>query len=165
MWFYRKMKVIYLIRHAKSDWNNPLLTDFERPLNKRGLQDAPFMAKKLAELDFNPSLIVCSPAQRTTSTAELIAPKTSILFENSIYEASLNNLTHLINLLPNEHNQIALIGHNPSITSLSNYLTDDFIGNMPTCCIIKIELEIDTWKEITQGIGIQQFFIYPKAFI
>ncbi|PCJ28311.1 MAG: phosphohistidine phosphatase [Flavobacteriales bacterium] len=158
------MKALYLIRHAKSDWNNPDLTDYERPLNKRGFKDAPFMAKKLLELNFNPGLIVASPAQRTSSTAELISKNTSVLYENSIYEASLNDLTTLISALPNENSEIALIGHNPSITTLSNYLTNDIIRNMPTCSIIKIELEIEHWNEIIQGIGIQKFFIYPKAF-
>jgi phosphohistidine phosphatase len=159
------MKTLYLIRHAKSDWDNPALTDFERPLNKRGFRDAPFMTKKLEELDFNPDFIVCSPAQRTKDTAQLIANSTSTLYDSSIYEASLNDLTRLINFLPNKHKEIAIVGHNPSITSLSNYLTFDFIDNMPTCSIVKIELEIDNWNETTQGIGIKKFFIYPKAFL
>ncbi len=159
------MKTLYLIRHAKSDWKNPALTDSERPLNKRGLRDAPFMAKKLNELSFNPDLIVCSPAQRTKTTAELISKSTSCLYDASIYEASLNDLTHLINSLPNEKTAIAIIGHNPSITNLSNYLTNDFISNMPTCSIVKIELEIDSWNETIQGIGTKKYFIYPKAFV
>lgn len=159
------MKVVYLIRHAKSDWNNPVLTDFERPLNERGLRDAPFMAKKLLELNFNPGLILCSPAQRAVTTAELISKQTSILYENSIYEASLNNLVHLINFLPSEYKEIAIIGHNPTITSLSNHLTDNITSDMPTCSIAKIELEVDHWNEVVQGIGTQKFFIYPKAFV
>lgn len=158
------MKTLYLIRHAKSDWDNSSLTDFERPLNKRGLQNAPFMAEKLMELNFNPGLIVCSPAQRTTSTAELISKTTSTLYIDSIYEAALDDLIHLINKFPNEYDEMAIIGHNPSITKLSNYLTDDLINNMPTCSIIKVELEIDNWNEIVQGIGTKKFFIYPKAF-
>ncbi|MBL4594416.1 MAG: histidine phosphatase family protein [Flavobacteriales bacterium] len=158
------MKTLYLIRHAKSDWENPSLSDFDRPLNSRGIRNAPFMAQKLIELNFNPGLIVCSPAQRTTTTAELISKNTSILFEKSIYEASLNDLIHLINFLPKEHEEIAIIGHNPSITNLSNYLTDDFIDNMPTCSIVKIELEIDNWNEIIKGIGMKKYFIYPKGF-
>ena len=159
------MKTLYLIRHAKSDWNDPSLTDFERPLNKRGLRDAPFMSDKLKELDFNPDFIFCSPAQRTKTTAQLIAKSTSILYFDSIYEASLKDLTELINFFPNNHKEICLIGHNPSITALSNYLTDDFIDNMPTCSIVKIELEIDNWDETTQGIGVKKFFTYPKAFL
>lgn len=164
------MKTLYLIRHAKSDWNSSDLTDFERTLNKQGFNEAPFMAKKLIEYNFKPDHIICSPAKRTTSTAQLICaeinyPLKDIIFEHSIYEASVNALVSLVNSLPNNKNEITIIGHNPSITELSNYLTDEHIGNMPTCSIIKIELEIDNWDEITRGIGIQKFFIYPKAFI
>ena len=159
------MKILYLIRHVKSDWNDPALTDFERPLNKRGFKDAPFMIKKLDELNFNPDFIVCSPAQRTKTTAQLMVNSVSTLYNSSIYEASLNELIQVVNFLPNNHKEIALIGHNPSITNLSNYLTDDFIDNMPTCSIVKIELEIDNWDEITQGIGTKKFFIYPKSFV
>jgi len=162
------MKTLYLIRHAKSDWK-PDLTDFKRPLNKRGIKDTPFMAKKLIELEFNPELIICSSAQRTTATAQLICeeinyPQEEILFNQSIYESSIDNLISLINQFPNKNNEIALIGHNPSITMLANYLTGNYIGNMPTCSIVKIELEIDNWNEVIEGIGIQKYFIYPKAF-
>lgn len=164
------MKTLYLIRHAKSDWNNPTLTDFERPLNKRGFRDAPFMGKKLIELNFNPSLILCSPSNRTTITAELICNEIDyrledVKFDQSIYESSNSNLIKLINQLPNKHNQIALIGHNPSFTMLSNYLTENYIGNMPTCSIVKVELEIDSWNEIIEGIGVQKYFIYPKMYL
>lgn len=158
------MKTLYLIRHAKSDWNNPTLSDFDRPLNKRGLRDAPFIAKKLKKLDFNPELIVCSPAQRTITTSELIANKTCTLYIDAIYEASLSDLTHITNALPYKHSEIAIIGHNPSITALSNYLTNDYIDNMPTCSVVKIELEIDNWNEVIEGIGTKKYFIYPKAF-
>lgn len=159
------MKILYLIRHAKSDWSNSALLDYDRILSEKGITDTVLMAKKLNELNFKPSLIICSPAQRTTSTADFISRGTSILFYNSIYEASLIDLIELINVLPNEHKEIALIGHNPSITKLSNYLTDDFIDHMPTCSIVKIELEIDNWNEIVHGIGIKKYFISPASFI
>lgn len=159
------MKTLYLIRHAKSDWSDSTLADFDRTLNKRGFRDAPFMASKLDELGFNPDFIVCSPAKRTKITAQLIANSVSTLYEPSIYEAALKDLIQLINFLPNNHKEIAIIGHNPSITALSNYLTDDFIDNMPTCSIVKIELEIDNWNETTLGIGIKKYYTYPKAFL
>ena len=159
------MKTLYLIRHAKSDWKNPGLTDFERPLNKRGLRDLPLMKEKLADINFNPELAVCSPAQRTKTTAEVLAKNTSCLYDPAIYEATLNDLIFLINTLPNRYNEIALIGHNPSITSLSNYITENYIAHFPTCGVVKIELEIGHWNEIVQGIGIKKAFLYPKAFI
>jgi len=158
------MKTIYLIRHAKSDWNTSAPTDFERPLNKRGLRDAPIIANELKTLNFAPTLVLCSPAQRTTATSELIVKDKKVIFEQSIYEASLKDLTILINDVPNKHSEIALIGHNPSITYLSNHLTGEYISNMPTCSVVKIVLEVDSWMEVIAGIGTQKFFIYPKMF-
>lgn len=64
------MKKLVLIRHAKSDWSNPFLEDFDRGLNKRGLKDAPFMAKVLEKKDIKPDLIICSPSLRTKLTSE-----------------------------------------------------------------------------------------------
>lgn len=163
------MKTIYLIRHAKSSWNDIGSKDFDRILNKRGEHDAPLIGRKLNNLLFKPDLIVCSPAKRTTITANLICQQIdysfqSVQFEPSIYEASLTDLKNLINSFSNNFSAIALIGHNPSITLLSNYLTDQFLSNMPTCGVVKIELEIDSWNEIIQGIGRQKYFIYPKMY-
>ncbi|MDG1477430.1 MAG: histidine phosphatase family protein, partial [Vicingaceae bacterium] len=144
------MKTLYLIRHAEADWKKAEETDFERTLNNKGVQDAIFIAKKLVGLNFNPERIICSPAKRTTETAKSICheidyPIQNIDFDLSIYESSLNNLITLANSLSNIYNEVAIIGHNPSITHLSNYLTNNYIGNMPTCSVVKIELEIDTW--------------------
>jgi phosphohistidine phosphatase len=158
------MKTLYLIRHAKSDWDTTVKRDIERPLNERGLRDATMMAKQLQGLNFKPSILFCSPAQRTVTTSELITKDMQIIFEKKIYEASLQELTKLIDEFPDEHSEVALIGHNPSMTYLSNYLTGEFINSIPTCSVIKIELEINSWKEITQGIGTQKFFIYPKMY-
>ena len=158
------MKTLHLIRHAKSDWNTTTQTDYKRPLNKRGLKDATMMAKQLQNLNFNPSIIYCSPAQRTKTTSSLLVKDIKIIFDKNIYEASLKDLTKLINEFPDEHSEIALIGHNPSITYLSNYLTGELMNNIPTCSVLKIDLEINSWQELTQDIGIQKFFVYPNMF-
>ena len=164
------MKTLYLIRHAKANWKKPKETDFERDLSKEGVQEISSIANKLTALSFKPEQIVCSSAKRTRETAELICSKIKhpiqdVKFDSSIYESSLSNLISLINSLPNSHNEIAIIGHNPSITHLSNYLTANLLGNIPTCSVIKIELEINAWNEIIEGIGIQKYFIYPQTFI
>jgi len=164
------MKTLYLIRHAEANWKKPGETDFERTVSISGVKEATSITKRLIELDFKPKLIICSSAKRTRETAKLICneikyPIQDIDFNSSIYESSLKNLITLINSLPNLYNEIAIIGHNPSITKLSNYLTDDYISNIPTCSVVKIELEIDAWNEIIEGIGIQKFFIHPKTLL
>ncbi len=163
------MKVIYLIRHGKSDRSNPNLSDFKRLLNDEGKNEVNLMAKKLNELSFNPDLIICSTAERTVSTEKILAEETqnnlvNCIFDSSIYEATIDYLIFFVNSLPEKNNNVAIIGHNPGITLLSNYLTDDFIDNIPCSGIVKIELNIENWNEITRGIGTNKYFISPKDF-
>lgn len=163
------MKSIHLIRHAKSSWENSDLDDFSRTLNERGKKDAPFMANKLKDSGCNPDCFISSPAKRTTETSKIIATAISydiekIIFDERIYHSSLPQILQVLNEIPNNFNNIVLIGHNPTLTQLSNCLTDDFIDHIPTCSIVKIELDIDDWKHIIQGIGNKNFFIYPKMF-
>lgn len=161
------MRWLYLIRHAKSSWRHADLADFDRPLNKRGKRDAPLMGEKLLQLDCSPDKIVSSPANRAFTTAKIIAravdyPVAGIQTDHAIYAASVNELTLLISRFAAEHQTVCLVGHNPEITNLSNYLTDEYIDNIPTCGIVYIELDINNWQEITQGCASRLFFITPK---
>jgi len=163
------MKTIYLIRHAKSDLGVANLPDFERPLNNRGKRDASLMGEQLKELDIVPNIIIASPAKRVIQTIKSVClqidyPFNKIQFIDSIYNSTVKNLALILNKLPNNCDTAFLVGHNPGLTELSDYLTEDYLDNIPTCGIVKIELEIDSWNEIIQGIGIKKFFIYPKIY-
>ncbi|MGB0888173.1 MAG: SixA phosphatase family protein [Vicingaceae bacterium] len=156
------MKSIYLIRHAQSNAVNSA-TGYDRPLSEKGLKDAEQISKKVKEYNFSPTLIYCSPAKRTLTTSSFFNYNTVSVFEKSIYEATLLDLTELINAFPSEHNQIALIGHNPSISLLASYLTgDDKLIQISPCTVIKINLDVDNWNEITQGIGTQEYYLSPE---
>jgi phosphohistidine phosphatase len=156
------MKTLHLIRHADSDWKNTK-TDFDRPLSTKGFNDVQVIKQELYKTNFNPSLVICSPAKRTRTTAQLIAKEKITQFEKSIYEAPIDNLKEVINKISNIHNEAALIGHNPSITALANYLIGDFINNMSPCTVIKIDLEIENWNEITHGAGTVVLTISPEG--
>ncbi|MCB0401664.1 MAG: histidine phosphatase family protein [Flavobacteriales bacterium] len=163
------MKTIYLIRHAKSDWGNPGLSDFNRPLNQRGKHDAPLMGQQLRSLHVKPDLMLSSSAKRALETVTAISkelgyPNHQIQFEENIYHASTRQLAQIITGLNDELDTVALVGHNPGLTYFSNYLTDDLIDNIVTCGIVKIELEIDRWQEIIEGIGRKIYYIYPKMY-
>lgn len=163
------MKTIYLIRHAKSDWNNTDITDYNRTLNKRGKNDAPFIGKKLTELNPSIDLIISSPAQRALETVKLLSKELrydfdKVNFDKSIYNSSYLNLNEITNKIDNNLNSIAIVGHNPGLTNFSNYLTNNYIDNIVTCGIVKIELEIESWMEIVEGIGSKVFYIYPKMY-
>ena len=118
------MKKIYLIRHAKSTWKNLSLDDFERPLNKRGKCDTPFMGELLRAKNILPDLILASPALRAKSTAEIIAQKLNVLkkihFDANIYEANSNTLESIITQIDDKYNNIFLVGHNPGLNMLAS---------------------------------------------
>lgn len=162
------MKQLILIRHAKSSWDDPRLTDFERPLNKRGQHDAPRMGKKLAKQGFRLDRLLVSPATRTITTAQMICKGADIKLERieeipAIYEASVETLLQLIRGLDEHHRSVALVGHNPGLTMLANRLGDQHIDNIPTCGVVRLQIP-DAW-EITGSTTLHvDAFLYPKRF-
>ena len=161
------MKFLSMIRHAKSSWKHENLTDFERPLNKRGEQDAPIMGKRLLENKFLPDLIISSPAIRAKTTAVIIAKEigydtAKIKLDSSIYEANLRDLLALIVNLRSDLNNVVIVGHNPGLTNLNNYLTTDYIDNIPTCGIAFLKLSLPNWAEVQRSTASLLKFDYPK---
>lgn len=159
------MKRLFLIRHAKSDWSNLQLDDFDRPLNKRGKKNAPFMGQILKEKKVYPDMIISSPAYRARETAIQISKeinfKKEITYNEYLYEASLKTLLETINYIEDENDDVFLIGHNPSLNMLSFYLIE-FNENIPTCGIIEIEFDCDTWREVKKKNAKFVSFEYPK---
>lgn len=161
------MKSLLLNRHAKSSWDNPQYSDFDRPLNDRGERDAPVMAQRLITKQQPIDLILSSPAVRALTTAQVFAealniPSDQIRKVDGIYLASTRSLLNIINGLADEFDRVILFGHNPGITDFANYLADAQIGNMPTCGIVKINFDTDHWSHVSAGTGVLKFFDYPK---
>ena len=161
------MKTIYLVRHAKSSWKYPNLDDFERPLNKRGRKNAPFMGAILKKLKVAPDLIISSPANRASMTARIIADKISyplekIRYSEDIYEFSANALIDVIEHLDDGIDKAMLVGHNPALTDLANYIGDTPISNIPTVGVFCANLDIPSWDKISDGCGKFKFFEFPK---
>lgn len=162
------MKRLYLVRHAKSSWKDATLEDFDRPLNKRGKQDAPLMGKLFkSHYKLSPDLIVSSPAKRAAKTAKVIAkeigfPKKQIVYEGAIYEAGVPPLLSVIRKIDDSADQVMLFGHNPGLTMLAEYLIGVVVDNIPTCGIFCIDFDVDSWKEVGEGRGKEVFFDYPK---
>ena len=159
---------LILIRHAKSDWENPSIRDFDRPLNKRGSVNAPEMAKRMISQKINPELIVSSPALRALTTAKYFAKEWEIDFEmiqtdKNIYEADLKTLLNVVNHFDNQHNTIAMFGHNPGFTNFVNYLSDVNIYNMPTCSIVILEFPFEEWNLVSGSTAKVLLFDYPKS--
>ena len=163
------MKYLYLVRHAKSSWDFPQLSDFERPLNKRGKDDAPEMGLRLASRNLRLDSIVSSPAKRAITTARAIAGGIDfqldhIVEDESVYHAGYPDLLDIINDFPAEWKSVMLVGHNPGFTDLANFLKEpDYrIGNVPTCGVVAIEFATNQWTNIKKHGGRMLFFDYPK---
>lgn len=151
-------KYIFLIRHAQAE-RSPIHDDFNRPLSAQGFLEVSRMTERLYNHKLKPNFFISSPALRTLSTAKIFAenigiPLERIQPENMIYEASMSTLLKVINHLDDKYNSIALFGHNPGITDIYNYLTNDFIASLPTCSIMQLEFEQEeTWDAITGNSG------------
>lgn len=162
------MKTIYFNRHAKSDWSNEGLKDFDRPLNERGLRDAPAMGRRLKTRGEDIELFVSSPANRAINTARLMAgeygyPRENILEVDRLYLPSVKDFLNAISDIDESRESIILFAHNPGITDVVEYLSNESLGNIPTCGIAKIEFaSANSWSEISGGAGELVFFDYPK---
>ena len=163
------MKTLILVRHAKSSWDNPDLADFERTLNKRGHRDASFMADVLAKHNIKPDLIITSPAVRALTTAQYFADalsydKDRIITKELIYDRGPRQILFMLNELNNSENCVILFGHNPDLSSLSQFLCNFEKGNLPTCGIVCIDFQSDTWATVGDDKGTLRFFESPKMY-
>jgi phosphohistidine phosphatase len=163
------MRQLTLIRHAKSSWENPALSDFDRPLNKRGRKNAPLMGKILRKRGLVFQQIISSPALRAITTARLIAeelgfPEQDIAQRADLYDASLDALLDCVSSLDNRYSKIAMVAHNPGITALCNHLTGESITNLPTCAVATIEFELDDWRTVHEDVGRLTLYEYPRKY-
>lgn len=161
------MKQLLICRHAKSSWNDPDLRDFDRPLNKRGKNDAPEMGRRLAAHGIRPDLICSSPAVRARETAlhyaeQLGYPPAQVRFHPQQYAASVALLVSLIAEVDPQVKTLMVVGHNPESTMLANFLSGLKIDNIPTSGIVALEFAAQRWQDIGPGHGTLVFFDYPK---
>lgn len=172
------MKTVLILRHAKSDWGEPDRPDFDRPLAKRGLEDAPLMGEVLAHFDCVPDKILSSPARRAQQTAELVAKacgyRKTIQWEDAFYEGSSEDLLAILPRLPETVERILLIGHNPMLEETVALLSaphasaaedgwsEGWAIKIPTAGLVCLNFGIMTWSELQPGEGVLQWFVIPK---
>jgi len=146
------MKTLLILRHAKSSWKDLELQDHDRPLNKRGKQDALRMGKLLRRENLIPDLIVSSTAVRAKKTAELLAEacryKGEIAFDNFLYGTDPRRYLRTIEGLSNKYITVLLVGHNPTIEETIEILTNSLDIIMPTCALAQIILRIQKWSDL-----------------
>lgn len=162
------MLTLYLTRHAKSDWADPRVDDHERPLNSRGLRDAPEMARRYKARGEKLDRIHSSTAVRALTTARTFAQVLGLEAERfsqerNIYLASVQGLLRVVNNLPPGSHAVMLFGHNPGFSEFAQYLTGGGVGEMPTCATTRIDLPFGSWAEVSGGAGTVVWFDFPKA--
>jgi len=161
-------KTLFLIRHAKSSWDNPAINDLDRPLNERGKMDAPEMARRLNEKKIKIDVFISSPAKRARQTCKHFAKefgqkKKDIILEERLYEAGDDNFVAVISNLKNKWDTAAIFSHNPGITSFANSLTSMRVDDMPTCSVFAVKADADKWKDFKSARKEFWFFDYPKT--
>ena len=160
------MKTLFLIRHAKSSWDDPALPDKDRPLGDRGRRDAPKMGKRLAKRDVTPDLILSSPARRALTTAEIIAKKLDyklkdIVVDDRLYASEADGLLNVIHKLGDKLERVMLFGHNPELTELTHRLSSK-ITHMPTCAVAEFTFATKSWSDIGKAKLAKVVLDYPK---
>ena len=164
------MKTLMLMRHAKSSWKDEKLDDFDRPLNRRGRRDAPFMGKILALKSIRPGMIVSSPAVRALATAIAVAeelgyPANYLKTEKRLYEAPARQILQVIREWTDPVDNVLLVAHNPGLTNLANLLACAELANIPTAGIVSVDLDVEHWSDTGEGRGNMRWFEYPKKFL
>lgn len=161
------MKILTLIRHAKSSWDDPFLDDFERPLNHRGHHDLPLMCARMQAQGPTPDRLIHSSALRARLTATplidaLNLPDSAVYDTSSIYEASDSELLDLIRLQPDVIDHLLLVGHNPGLLQLAQWLCQAMPDTLPTAAIVQLELPLEQWDTLAPHCARLRWYDYPK---
>jgi phosphohistidine phosphatase len=165
------MKRLYLLRHAKSSWDDPTLADHDRPLAPRGRRAAKVMAEHLRREGIAPELVLCSPSRRTRQTLKRLAPglgkNADVQIEPELYAASAAALLEVLHEVPDELESVMLIGHNPGIQDLALSLASvgseipRLRGKFPTAALATLELS-GPWRELAPGSAELVSFVKAK---
>ncbi len=161
------MKTLVLVRHAKSSWEDPFLSDHQRPLAKRGLRDAPLMGARLADWGPPVDRVISSSAVRALATAELVMgemglPWEEIWIEDDLYQATESDMLDYVRQQEDYLDGLMLFGHNPGLTYLVNDLSDLDLDNLPTCGVAILQFEVESWSAIGDVLASRAEVDFPK---
>jgi phosphohistidine phosphatase len=160
------MKTLYLLRHAKSSWESPSVTDFDRPLNERGYADAHLTGNYLHAKKIEIDLVISSPAIRAMSTAIIISRHLeyavdNILIRQELYDSSVKDYLKCIAGIESG-DSILLTGHNNTISEIAQKLSIQRVNELKTCAVICIRFAFNSWAEILSSKGDLLFEIHPS---
>ncbi len=145
------------------------LSDFDRPLNKRGILNGEFMSDKLSNKIKSVDAFFSSSSKRTILTSKFFINKIKvnkerIYYDENLYHASYNYLIEFISSLKNSLSTVIVVGHNPGFTDIANYFLGNIFYNVPTCGIVIIDFELKGWKNVGHKNGKLFYKIFPKDY-
>lgn len=161
------MKTIYIVRHAKSSWENPLLPDEQRPLEEKGIKKTGKITGFLRTKEVKVNCMVSSHAVRALETAKILAkalqyPLGDIRIDPRIYSADGDGVFNLFCDLPEKAESVMIVGHNPALTDFVNHFLEPRIDNLPTSGVVSISFETDRWEDVAIAGYKVNFIIFPK---
>lgn len=159
------VKILFLLRHAKSDWGDDSQPDFERPLNPRGDRDSKAVGAYLMQKSTKPDLILSSSATRARETTENLVTSsglpTEVRFDQRIYEANREQLLEVIAEIESSVESVLMVGHNPGIEALLHFVTGK-LEAVPTATLAKVQLKITSWRDVAARVGTLEWIVRPK---
>jgi phosphohistidine phosphatase len=161
------MKTLYLVRHAKSSWENFSLSDHDRPLSQSGIKKTKRIIDFLREKQVLPDLLKSSSAKRALDTAKLIAhgigyPESKIEVDKNLYHATAETIYQELYALPDEIQSVMLFGHNPTFTYFANDFISPAIDNLPTSGVVSVGFKTDKWENINGATFKVNFVVFPR---
>jgi len=161
------MKTLYIVRHAKSSWDNPSLSDHDRPLMQKGINKTIKITEFLKWKITCPDLFLSSTAVRARQTAEIISkglnyPSKRIIATNKLYHATTESIFNELYGLSNQIILVMIFGHNPGLTYLVNKFLNPTIENLPTSGVVSVSFETNEWKKINEAKFHVNFVMFPK---
>jgi len=163
------MKELLLIRHGKSDWEHPGLSDHDRTLNDRGRRDAPRMAGVLRQRGIVPDLVLSSTAVRALTTAMMVAeglgyPPERIIRIPDLYLAPPKTILRHVQGLDESAGTVLIFGHNPGMHEAVNLFSEEAgIEDFPTLAVARFELQIEHWGNAEWGRGLLLEMFTPRS--
>jgi len=160
------MKTLYIVRHAKSSWNENNVTDYDRSLNERGRKDIKTMGERLSKRKVVVDKVLGSASKRTSATARGLnkfigLDSDNIELHSELYHSGVSVMLHQVCRTNDKYNHLMLVSHNPGVSEFCNYLTEvEFY--FPTLAIAKVVFEADSWREISKSTGTVEWYDFPK---
>jgi len=165
-----RLKIVFLVRHAKSSWKDTSLPDRDRPLKKRGVNDLWLLKPVLTGKDCKPEHIFSSDAVRAAETAKTLAgfyglKKKNVTLSDELYGSSPGEILAFIRDREDILHRIMIVGHNPGLSETANLLgARPLEAAMPTSAVACFSFDVERWRQLRENGGLVEFYIYPREY-